>query len=147
MLNRFSAYRFCGLYAFDGDMLRNRLLYDRDEPTTERGDDALVRVTYCTYVRDGDPFELTDALIDPRVARHPKRFVVRSYLGVPILSDASTCIGSLCCFDTTVVVAPPGLRRLMLEAAPLFAHLVLPQDAAHASATGVAGLPGTMHAQ
>ncbi|HKK79020.1 MAG TPA: GAF domain-containing protein, partial [Phaeodactylibacter sp.] len=64
-----------------------------------RGTDR--NVSFCQFVvRDGVPFEVEDAEIDPRVPKHlVKNYSIRSYLGVPIKAN-DTIIGSLCVIDT-----------------------------------------------
>ncbi len=58
-------------------------------------------VSFCQFiVRDGQAFEVNDALNDPRVPQHVvKDYDIRSYLGVPIRVK-DTIVGSLCVLDT-----------------------------------------------
>ena len=124
-LNGFGPYRFSAVYAFDGDLLVNRLLFDRENPADDGGGTAPVASTYCAFIRTLDaPFELWDSLVDDRVHGHAKKAVVRAYLGVPVRDADGRCIGTLCCFDFCAVAPPRSLRTAMDEAASLFAPML-----------------------
>jgi hypothetical protein len=58
-------------------------------------------VSFCQFVvRDGEPFEVTDAKTDPRVPQHlVKNYDIQAYLGIPIQVE-ETIVGSLCVIDT-----------------------------------------------
>jgi hypothetical protein len=58
-------------------------------------------VSFCQFVvRDGQPFEVTDAEQDARVPQHlVKHHGIRSYLGVPVVAN-DVIVGSLCAIDT-----------------------------------------------
>lgn len=58
-------------------------------------------VSFCQFVvRDGQPFDVTDASNDPRVPQHlVEEYGIRSYLGIPIRLG-SAIAGSLCVLDT-----------------------------------------------
>jgi hypothetical protein len=58
-------------------------------------------VSFCQFVvRDGEPFEVTDAPSDERVPQHlVKEYGIRSYLGVPIRAQ-DVIAGALCVIDT-----------------------------------------------
>ncbi|MGF1509746.1 MAG: GAF domain-containing protein [Myxococcota bacterium] len=58
-------------------------------------------VSFCQFVvRDGEAFEVTDALIDGRVPQHlVTQYDIRAYLGVPVRAD-NIVVGSLCVIDT-----------------------------------------------
>ena len=58
-------------------------------------------VSFCQFVvRDGEPFEVSDAPNDSRIPQHlVKEYGIQSYLGVPI-NIQDTVVGSLCVIDT-----------------------------------------------
>ena len=58
-------------------------------------------VSFCQFVvRDGEPFEVSDAPNDSRIPQHlVKEYGIKAYLGVPI-NVRNTVVGSLCVIDT-----------------------------------------------
>jgi hypothetical protein len=58
-------------------------------------------VSFCQFVvRDGKPFEVSDAPNDSRIPQHlVKEYDIQSYLGIPI-NVRDTVVGSLCVIDT-----------------------------------------------
>jgi hypothetical protein len=58
-------------------------------------------VSFCQFVvRDGEPFEVTNAEQDARVQQHlVKHHGIRAYLGIPVLAN-DVIVGSLCVIDT-----------------------------------------------
>ncbi|NIO07143.1 MAG: GAF domain-containing protein, partial [Deltaproteobacteria bacterium] len=58
-------------------------------------------VSFCQFVvRDGQPFEVTNAERDSRVPQHlVKAYGIKSYLGVPVVVDG-VVLGALCVIDT-----------------------------------------------
>jgi len=58
-------------------------------------------VSFCQFVvRDGAPFEVSDAPNDSRIPQHlVKEYNIQSYLGIPI-HVRDTVVGSLCVIDT-----------------------------------------------
>ena len=58
-------------------------------------------VSFCQFVvRDGQPFEVTDAEHDTRVPQHlVKTYGIKSYLGMPVVAN-DVVLGSLCVIDT-----------------------------------------------
>ena len=78
-------YRFTAIFLFDGDMLRNVCLVDKQNPEVTHGPDQPVTDSYCIYVqRTGETFGVDRSLTDERVAGHPKRERYQSYYGVPL---------------------------------------------------------------
>lgn len=99
-VNARSSHRFTAIYYFDGPMLRNLFLVDREDPAVRACPDVPVEETYCVYVREtGAPFQMDASLADPRVEGHPKQQSVQSYCGFPILAGDGTLWGSICHFD------------------------------------------------
>lgn len=100
VLNRQTDHRFTALYRFEGDVLHNVILYDREDPAQTTTPDIPVMASYCVFVRDREEtFGVADSRADDRVAGHPKRQQIRSYCGVPLLDDTGRMFGSICHFD------------------------------------------------
>lgn len=114
LLNGLSRHRFTALFQFDGDLLGNQLLYDRDAGFTTPLEVIPIAESYCTFVQSTmQPFVVEDAPRDPRVAGHPKQPVVRSYVGVPLRTRAGMAFGTICHFDNEPVEATEGSLELM----------------------------------
>ena len=101
LLNARTRFRFTGVYRLEPPMLRNVHLYDRENPSLNvSGDINTLRETYCSIVAASSaPFDTADATVDSRLADHPARATVVSYLGVPIRSAEGRVWGTLCHFD------------------------------------------------
>ncbi|MBF9140282.1 hypothetical protein [Hymenobacter properus] len=98
-LNSRTPHRYTGVFRFDGEMLRNEALFDRYEPSVQRGDDVPMAVTYCSLVgRQQAPLEIQDASTDSSAQQIHTSVV--SYCGVPILDASGSPIGTLCHYDT-----------------------------------------------
>ena len=132
-LNGRTAHRFTGLYRFDGPVLRNVALFDRESPATVRGADAPMRETYCSIVGEtGRTFATADAALDDRVGAHPARDAIVSYFGALVRGADGTAVGTLCSFDVEARPVPSHEIPLLEAAAPLLADAVL----RHARASG-----------
>lgn len=60
-LNSLTEHRFTSLFRFDGGMLRNAVVLDRENPGQDHCDDLPVLASYCVFVRDrGETFEIGD---------------------------------------------------------------------------------------
>lgn len=100
LLNSLAPHRFTSLFRFDGEMLRNVVFFDRENPAQETVDDIPVAASYCVFVRDGrGTFTVPDAVCDRRVDGHPKQPIFRAYCGVPLLDDRGRMFGTICHFD------------------------------------------------
>ncbi|WP_133274357.1 GAF domain-containing protein [Hymenobacter radiodurans] len=98
-LNGRTPHRYTGVFRFDGDKLRNEVLYDRYEPNVQQGEDAPMEATYCSLVgRQQAPLEINDAATDSRVKGLIDTPVV-SYCGVLIRDAQGTAFGTLCHYD------------------------------------------------
>lgn len=118
-LNSISTHRFTALFRFEGDTLRNLHLIDRDNPQVERCPDLPVLESYCVYVRNSaKPFLVDDSLHDERVEGHPKRKVVQSYCGIPLIDDDGTLFGTICHFDFNPIPFTRDEAFLLDEVAP-----------------------------
>jgi GAF domain-containing protein len=99
-LNRHSSHRFTALFRFEGDILRNLHLVDRDDPRVERCPDLPVLESYCVYVRNSAAkFVTENSALDARVLGHPKQASVRSYCGLPLFTPDGELFGTICLFD------------------------------------------------
>ena len=100
LLNAHTHHRFTGLYRFDGTVLRNIALYDREQQQSLRGPDSPLSETYCSIVGATETsVAIFDANADPRAANNPGRNSVLSYCGALVRDMAGTPIGTLCSFD------------------------------------------------
>ncbi len=98
-LNDRTPHRYTGIFRFDGDQLRNEMLFDRYQLGLTKGEDAPLETTYCSLVgRQQAPQEINDASTDPRVQGIIETDVV-SYCGVLIRDEEGQPFGSLCHYD------------------------------------------------
>jgi hypothetical protein len=99
-LNKLSPYRYSAVFRFEGAMLRNVCLVDREQPDVRECPEMPVTESYCVYVQDaGAEFAVEHARMDCRVLGHPKAGCFQSYYGVPLIADDSRLIGTICHFD------------------------------------------------
>ncbi len=123
-LNSLTHQRFTSLYRFDGPTLRNITFFDRENPDVDSCEDIPVEASYCVFVRDlSAAFTVSDAKRDERVANHPKRAVVQSYCGVPLLDRDGKMFGSICHFDFT----PGQISDRDVELLEYMARLLQPE--------------------
>ena len=133
-LNARTRYRFTGVYRFDGAVLRNVALFDRENPRIHLGDDAVLRETYCGLVADSRaPVGTADGRRDPRAGALRARETTLAYCGVPVITGAYGCAGTLCHFD-------PRPRLLAAAEVPLLERCAALLAPALAAATR-AGVP------
>ena len=121
-LNARARYRFTGVYRFDGAVLRNVALFDRENPLMHLGNDAVLRETYCGLVAAARaPFETADGRRDPRARLLPARETVLAYCGVPVMTGDAGCVGTLCHFDPRPRLLAAGEGPLLERCASLLA--------------------------
>lgn len=97
-LNSRTPHRYTGLFRFDGDTLRNEVLFDRYDISVRQGEDVPMAVTYCALVeRTGAAVEILNAETDPRA--QAVETPVLSYCGVLIRNAQGQPYGSLCHYD------------------------------------------------
>lgn len=119
LLNSRAPHRFTGMYRFDPPMLRSLYLYDAFAPEITRGEDLVLRETYCAIVGiEERPFAVENSLTEPRLASHPARETVISYCGVLIRDASGAPFGTLCHFDTQPCEVPKSQLPLMEQIAP-----------------------------
>ncbi|AYA37177.1 hypothetical protein D3Y59_09010 [Hymenobacter oligotrophus] len=98
-LNNRTPHRYTGIFRFDGATLRNEALFDRYNPTLQKGGDAPMEATYCSLVgQQQQPLEINDASTDVRVKGIVETPVV-SYCGVLIRDAQGQPYGTLCHYD------------------------------------------------
>ena len=111
-LNGRTSHRFTSIYRFDGSVLCNLYLYDRANPGLQLFPDAALEESYCSVVNETRAaFVTLDSLHDERVRNHPKRELVLSYCGIPLVREDGTLFGTLCHFDFVPHTIPPYLLR------------------------------------
>lgn len=92
-------FRFTGVYRFDGAILRNVCLFDREAPHQSDGAHAPLNQTYCGITgAGGDCLEIENGRVDPRFPWMQGNPVI-AYCGVPVFESRGDVIGTLCHFD------------------------------------------------
>ena len=123
-LNGRTAFRFTGIYRFDGDMLRNVALFDRWTPEARQGADAPMSETFCAIVKQtGDAIQVSNGRTDPRFPWMSANAVV-SYCGALIRDEGGHPMGTLCHFDLQPVEPPSSELNLLKAAAPKVLHFL-----------------------
>jgi hypothetical protein len=123
-LNSRTPFRFTGVYRFDGDTLRNVVLFDRWTPESKRGADAPMSETFCAIVKQqGDAVQVSDGRSD---ARFPWMALnaVACYCGALIRDADGSPLGTLCHFDLQPVEQLTSELALLKAAAPLVVHFL-----------------------
>ncbi len=132
-INAHTHHRFTGLYRFDGAVLRNVALFDREQQQSQRGADSPLCETYCSIVGETRAsVAITDANSDPRAANNPGRKAVLSYCGALVRATDGTPIGTLCSFDPTPQPVMDN-EIALLEATARMLGDVITQDSLTAS--------------
>ncbi len=99
-LNQIGPYRFTALFRIAGDDLHNLVIYDKQAQGAPLLHSMQLSDSYCVFVKNQkDAFIVSDSENDRRVVDHPKRPVVHSYCGVPIMGMSGQVFGTLCHFD------------------------------------------------
>lgn len=124
-LNSTSAHRFTAVFRFEGSTLCNLHLIDREDPKVERCPDLPVLESYCVYVRNtAKPVVIDNSLQDERVQEHPKREVVQSYCGIPLIDEDGTLFGTICHFDFQPIPFTQEEAFLLDEVAPFLIQAI-----------------------
>ena len=127
-LNSKSLYRYSAVFRFEGSMLRNVCLVDRENPEVTSGAELPIADSYCVYVRESSSeFGVEHARMDCRVKGHPKAEVFQSYYGVPLLADDGALLGTICHFDERALVLDYSVGGLLNEVAPYVAAALAKQ--------------------
>ena len=132
-LNARTRFRFTGLYRVEPPILRNLVLFDRENPQLRAGGVCCaLDDTYCALVASGGaPFTTADAPNDPRLTAHAARTSVLSYVGVPVRGPSGRVEGTLCHFDARPRLAPAGEMAVLEAVAALLSDALQidPRDA------------------
>jgi GAF domain-containing protein len=122
-LNQQVPYRFTAIFRFDGDILRNVCLVDKQDLEVTHCPDQPVTDSYCIYIqRSSESFCVDQSLTDPRVVAHPKRERYQSYYGVPLFDRKNRLLGTICHFDTTPVEVTDDIVATLDDLAPVIAE-------------------------
>lgn len=122
-LNRKTPHRYTGIYKYDGDTLRNIVLFDSYVQQAEKGDDAPMEATYCSLVREEQRLEIANAETDSRVKGRIITPVV-SYCGTLIRDAEGRPFGTLCHFDMKRCEEPVSHFPLLEKAGALLLEYV-----------------------
>jgi GAF domain-containing protein len=130
-LNDRVPYRFTAIFAFDGDMLRNICLIDKENESISNCSDQSITESYCMYVhRSREMFSVEETLLDSRVAAHPKRKTVQCYYGIPLFGSEGELLGTVCHFDYLPIRVTEGVASGLDNLAPLIAAAAFSKKAA-----------------
>ena len=122
-LNDRVPYRFTAIFAFNGDMLRNICLIDKENQNIAHCSDQPITESYCMYIhRSGESFNVEEALLDDRVAVHPKRESVQCYYGIPLFGSEGKILGAVCHFDNMPVRVTEDVATVLDDLASLIAE-------------------------
>lgn len=122
-LNATAPYRFTAIFAFEGDMLHNLCLIDKEDPGITHCADQPITESYCIYIhRSGEQFCIEQALHDHRVHGHPKQRSYQCYYGIPLLGADGRLLGTVCHFDTTAVPVSGDVVTALDDLAPIIAE-------------------------
>lgn len=119
-LNDRVPYRYSAIFAFEGEMLHNICLIDKEDSSITNCSDQPITDSYCMYIhRSGERFEIAHALLDKRVERHPKRRNIQCYYGIPLFDPEGRMLGTVCHFDSRPVGLTDGVAEALDDLAPL----------------------------
>lgn len=122
-LNDRVPYRFTAIFAFDGDMLRNICLIDKNDQSITSCSDQPITESYCMYIhRSRETFSVEEALLDHRVGAHPKRRTVQCYYGIPLFDSEGKILGTVCHFDSMPVRVTEDVAMVLDDLAPSIAE-------------------------
>jgi hypothetical protein len=126
LLNERTPHRFTGIFRYDGDMLRNVMLFDQHTPDLVRGDDIPLRETYCALVpENGGALNVADARIDARMAKRSAVTPVVSYCGIQLYGSHGELFGTLCHFDMLPCEERVGDIDMLVSLAPQLARAAI----------------------
>lgn len=129
-LNSRTPHRCTAVYRNDGHVMTNLAVYDRMDPSSQRGIDVAVADAYCSHVgAQGQAFEFRDTRL-LAVGEHRPNNPVVCYCGVVIPDGSARMWGTLCHYD----FKPCEMRKsdipLLRAVAPLvYEHLVASMSA------------------
>jgi hypothetical protein len=89
-------------------------LIDKENQNIAHCADQPITESYCMYIhRSGESFSVEKALLDKRVAVHPKRESVQCYYGIPLFGSEGKILGTVCHFDNTPVLATDDVATVL----------------------------------
>lgn len=130
LLNERTPHRFTGIYRYDGDMLRNVILFDVHNPHLRRGDDIPMQHSYCALLQDTDSgtIEFDDPRSDPPSMARSHLTPVVSYCGVLLVDAAGQPFGSLCHYDLKPCQPRTSDLAMLRALAPQFASAAIAME-------------------
>ena len=132
-LNARTRFRFTGIYHVDPPLLRNLVLFDRENPDVNvSGAVARLDDTYCALTYATGPVSIEDAARDERLKDHPARASIISYDGVPMRLANGQIWGTLCHFDVRPRLLTERERAVLESVAPVFTASLQPSVTAPA---------------
>src|SRR5688572_12639168 len=109
LLNGTTPYRFTGIYRFAPGLVKSVVLYDREAPNVEIGEDVPWYDSYCMIAaEDGSACEIQNSVQDSRLTHHAARLRVLSYAAVLLRTRDGDPLGTLCHYDVTPRQTPEG---------------------------------------
>jgi hypothetical protein len=122
-LNDRVPYRFTAIFAFDGDMLRNICLIDKEDPNIINCPDQPITDSYCICIkRSREYFSVEEAMLDKRVELHPKPRSYQCCYGIPSFGAKGKLLGTVCHFDKAPVQLTENVVAALDELAPFIAE-------------------------
>jgi GAF domain-containing protein len=122
-LNAPSPYRFTAIFGFDGDLLRNVCLVDKEDSTVKSCADQPITESYCIFVqRSAKAFSVDYALRDNRVNGHPKQRSYQCYYGIPLVGLHGKLLGTVCHFDKEAAPVSGDVVMTLDDLAPVIAE-------------------------
>ena len=130
LLNERTPHRFTGIYRYDGDMLRNVILFDVHDPHLQRGGDIPMQHSYCALLQDSDTgaIEFNDPRSDPPSMARSHLTPVVSYCGVLLVDAAGQPFGSLCHYDLKPCQPRTSDLAMLRGLAPQFAAAAIAME-------------------
>jgi hypothetical protein len=121
-------FRFTGIYRFEGAILRNVCLFDREAPDDRGGGEAPVSQTYCGITGSGgDCLEVEDGKADPRFPWLQGNPVI-AYCGVPVFDPLGDVIGTVCHFHVRPCRIPKAeLPTIRSAAGAVWTYCLVPE--------------------
>ena len=118
-LNARTAFRYTAIYRFEGTMMRNVYLYDRQGEDTSSFAVVPLGDSFCQFVMAQDGFSTGNSAKDQRLVGHAYRGVLNAYFGLPLSRQPGTIYGTFCHFDLDPCVIPDSEIPFLESAVPL----------------------------
>ncbi len=123
-LNDRVPYRYTAIFAFEGEMLRNICLIDKENSNITNCSDQPITESYCMYIhRSGERFDVEHASLDKRVEGHPKQRSFQCYYGIPLFGAEGKMLGTVCHFDSMPVRITEAVAEALDDLAPLISKV------------------------